>query len=166
MADVCQKANSAFVQTFFILLRNTRGVSDGTYIESYFYHNIFVICQSQHRIVRVRKGSNKKSFTFNLFSFCDLKTQQPYMLQEEVNICKRELISLIDSLRDFSKLLITPASVYKFPHRSKKLRLDLQSQRTTSLHIIKTTSLNIQIKETSDHSELPTTNLASFPSKV
>ena len=33
---------------------------DETDVDSYFYHNIVNISQSQHRIVRVTRGSNKK----------------------------------------------------------------------------------------------------------
>ena len=40
---------------------------DKTDVDSYFYHNIFDISQSQHRIVRVSRGSNKKSFAIKLF---------------------------------------------------------------------------------------------------
>ena len=76
---------------------------DETDVDSYFYQNIFDISQSQHRIVSVSKGYNKKSFTFKLFQFWDLKRQQRYILQEEVNISKRELSSLVESLRDFLK---------------------------------------------------------------
>ena len=47
---------------------------DETDVDSYFYHNIFEISQSQHRIVRVSRGSNEKSFAIKLFQFCDLKT--------------------------------------------------------------------------------------------
>ena len=77
--------------------------SDETDVDSYFHHNIFDISQSQHRIVRVSRGSNKKSFAIKLFQFCDLKTQQRYILQEEVNISKKELTCLVDNLRDFLK---------------------------------------------------------------
>ena len=73
---------------------------DETDVDSFFYHNI---SQSQHRIVRVSRGSNKISFAIKLFQFCDLKTQQRYILQEEVNISKRELTFLVDSLCDFLK---------------------------------------------------------------
>ena len=76
---------------------------DETDVDSYFYHNIFDIAQSQHRIVRVSRGSNKKSFAIKFFQFCDLKTQQHYILEEEVNISKRDLTCLLDSLRDFLK---------------------------------------------------------------
>ena len=55
---------------------------DETDVDSCFYHNIFDISQSQHRIVRVSRGSNKKSFAIKLFQFCDLKIQQRYILQE------------------------------------------------------------------------------------
>ena len=75
-----------------------------TDLDSYFYHNIFDISQSQHRIVRVSRSSNKKSIAIKLFQFCDLKTQQRYILQEEVNISKRELTCLVDKLRDFLKI--------------------------------------------------------------
>ena len=54
---------------------------DETDVDSYFYHNIFDISLSQHRIVRVSRGSNKKSFAIKLFQFCDLMTQQRYILQ-------------------------------------------------------------------------------------
>ena len=76
---------------------------DETDVDSYFYHNVFDISQSKHRIVRVSRGSNKKSFAIKLFQFCDLKTQQRYLLQEEVNISKRALTCLVNSLRDFLK---------------------------------------------------------------
>ena len=69
-------------------------------VDSSFHHKI---SQSQHRIVRISRGSNKNSFAINLYQFCDLKTQQRFILQEEMNISKRELTCLVDNLRDFLK---------------------------------------------------------------
>ena len=89
------------MQNLFILQRNTRRVLDETDVDSCFYHNLFDISQFQHRIVRVSRGSNKKSSAIKLFQFCDLKTHQRYILQEEVNISKRELNCLVDNVRDF-----------------------------------------------------------------
>ena len=66
--------------------------------------------------MRVSRGSNKKSFAVKLFQFCDLKTQQRYILEEEVNISKRELTSLVDSLRYFLKT---------FDHASKCIQVPL-----------------------------------------
>ena len=40
----------------------------------------------------------KKSLAIKLFQFCNLKKQQRYILQEEVNISKRDLTCLVDSL--------------------------------------------------------------------
>ena len=74
---------------------------DETDVDWYFYHNVFDISQSQHRIVRVSRGSNEKSVAIKLFQFFDLKTQQRYILQEEVNIFEGELTSLVDILRNF-----------------------------------------------------------------
>ena len=93
---------------------------DQTDVDSYFYHNVFDISQSQYRIVRVSRGSNKKSFAIKLFQFCDLKTQQRYILQEEVNISERELTCLVDSLRDFLKT---------FDHASKCIQIPLPKPR-------------------------------------
>ena len=42
---------------------------DETDVDSYFYHINFDISQSQHRIVRDSRGSNKKSFAIELFQF-------------------------------------------------------------------------------------------------
>ena len=82
---------------------------DETDVDSCFYRNNVDISQSQHRMVRVSRDSNKKSFAIKLFQLCDLKTQQLYLLQQEVNISKRELICLVDNLRDFLKTF-DPAS--------------------------------------------------------
>ena len=139
---------------------------DETDVGSNFHHKMFDISQSQQRIVRVSRGSNKKLFAINVFQVCDLKTQQRYILQEEVNISKRELTCLVDSLRVFLKTLVKLASAYRFPYQSPKLSLDLQSHKTISLLITITISLNIQIDNFVYHSDLETSILASFPSKI
>ena len=88
---------------------------DETDVDSYFYHNIFDISQSQHRIVRVSRGSNKKSFAIKLFRFCNLRTQQRYVLQEDLNISKRELICLVDNLHDFLKTFDQASKCIQIP---------------------------------------------------
>ena len=74
---------------------------DDTDVDGYFYHNILDVSQSHHRIVRVSKGSNKKSSAFKLFYFCDSKLQQRFILEEEVSISKKEIESLLDSFGEF-----------------------------------------------------------------
>ena len=100
--------------------------------DRFFYYNIFDISQSQHRVVRGSGGSNEKSFAIKLFQFCALKTQQRYILQEEVNISKRELTSLVDSLRDFlktfdhaSRCIQTPLPKLKVEIGSTKSKVNL-----------------------------------------
>ena len=88
---------------------------DETDVDSYFYHSIFDISQSQHRIVRVSRGTIKKSFAIKLFQFCDLMTQQRSILQEEVTISKRELTCLVDSLRDFLKTFDQASKCIQIP---------------------------------------------------
>ena len=139
---------------------------DETDVDSYFYNNILDISQSQHRIVRVSRGSNKKSFAIKLFQFCDLKTQQRYILQEEVHISKRELTCLVDNLRDFSKLLIMLTGAHRFPYRCPKLKLDLQSQKTISLLITITLALNTQIENSFIIPIWKQQFLHNFPQKV
>ena len=65
--------------------------------------------------MRVSRGSNKKSFAIRLFQFCDLKTQQRYILQEEVNISKKELTCLVDNLRDFLKIFDQASKCIQIP---------------------------------------------------
>ena len=78
-------------------------ILDKTDVDSYFFHNILDISQSHNRIVRVSKGSNKKSFAFKVFHFCDSKLQQQFILKEEDSISKNEIESLLDSLGEFLK---------------------------------------------------------------
>ena len=96
---------------------------DKTDVDSYFYHNIFDISQFQHRIVRVSRGSNKKSFAIKLFQFCDIKTQQRYILQEEVNISKREPTCLVDSLLDFLKTFDQASECIQIPVPKPKVEI-------------------------------------------
>ena len=96
---------------------------DETEVDSYFYYIIFEISQSQHRIVQVSRGSNKKSFAIKFFQFCDLKTQQRYILQEEVNISKGELACLVDNLRDFLKTFDQASKCIQAPLAKPKVEI-------------------------------------------
>ena len=96
---------------------------DETDVDSYFYDNTFDISPSRHRIVRVSRGSNKKSFAIKLFQFCNLKTQQRYILQEEVNISRRELTCLVDKLRDFLKPFDQASKCIQIPLPKTKVEI-------------------------------------------
>ena len=88
---------------------------DETDVDSYFFHNILDISQSHNRRVRVSKGSNKKSFAFKVFQFCDSKLQQRFILKEEVSISKNEIESLLDSLDEFLKAFDQANRVSQIP---------------------------------------------------
>ena len=96
---------------------------DETDVDIYFYHNNFDISQSQHRIVQVSRGSNKKSFAIKLLQFCDLKKQQRYILQEEFNISKRELTCLVNNLRDFLKTFDQASKCIQDPPPKPKVEI-------------------------------------------
>ena len=96
---------------------------DESDVDSYFYHNIFDISQFQRRIVRVSRGSNKKSFSIKLFQFRELKTQLRYILQEEVNISKREFICLDDNLLDFLKTFYQANKCIQLPLPKPKVEI-------------------------------------------
>ena len=84
---------------------------------------MFDISQSQHQIVRVSRGSNKKSFAIKLFQFCDLKTEQLYILQEELNISKKELTCLVDNLSDFLKTFDQASKCIQIPLPEPKVEI-------------------------------------------
>ena len=73
---------------------------DKTDVDSSLYYIIFDYSQSRLRIARVSKGSNKKFFAIKLFQCCDLKTEQRYVLQEEMKISKSELSFLVNKLNE------------------------------------------------------------------
>ena len=88
---------------------------DKTDVDSYFYHNFLDTSQSHHRIVRVSKGSNKKSFAFKVFQFCDWKLQQRFILKEDVSLSKKETEFLLDSLGEFLKAFDQANKVSQIP---------------------------------------------------
>ena len=113
------------MQTLFSIRRKTRRKEflDETDVDGYFYHNILDISQSHHRIVRVSKGSNKKSFAFKVFHFCHSKLQQRFILKEEVSISKKEIESLLDSLGEFFKDFDQATKVSKIPLPKPKFEI-------------------------------------------
>ena len=96
---------------------------DETDVDSYFFHNILDISQFHNRIVRVSKGSNKKSFAFKVFQFCDSKLQQRFILKEEVSISKNEIESLLDSLGDILKAFDQANKVSQIPLPKPKFEI-------------------------------------------
>ena len=104
---------------------------DETDVYSYFYHNILDISQSHHRIVRVSKGFNRKSFAFKVFHFCDSKLQHRFIIKEEVSISKKEIDSLLDSWGEFLKAFDQANKKYRrFLYPKLSLRLDFKKQKT------------------------------------
>ena len=96
---------------------------DETDVDSYFYHNILDISQFHNRIVRVNKGSNKKSFAFKVFYFCDSKLQQQFILKEKVSSSKNEIKSLLDSLGEFLKGFDQAIKVSQIPLPKPKFEI-------------------------------------------
>ena len=111
---------------------------DETDVESFFYHNILDISQSHHRIVRVSKGSNNKSFAFQVFLFCDSKLQQRFILKEEVSISKIEFESLLDSLGEFLKAFDQANKVSQIPLPKPELEIGFtKAKDELSIHYYK-----------------------------
>ena len=95
---------------------------DETEVDGYFYHNTLDISQSHNRIVRVSKGSNKNSFAFKVFQFCDSNLQQRFILKEEVSISKK-VKSLLDSLGDFLRAFDQANKVSQIPLPKPKFEI-------------------------------------------
>ena len=107
---------------------------DETDVNTYFYHNILDISQSHNRIVRVSKGSNKKSFAFKVFHFCDSKLQQRFILEEEVRISKKEFESLLDSLGEFLKTFDQANKILQIPLPKPKFLYWIYKSKRRTVH--------------------------------
>ena len=81
------------------------------------------ISQSHHRIVQVSRRSNKKSFAFKVFRFCDSKLQRRFILKEDVSISKKEIESLLDSLGEFLKASDQANKVSQIPLPKPKFEI-------------------------------------------
>ena len=73
--------------------------------------------------MRVSAASNRKSFAIKLFQVCDLNTQEPYNLQEELNISKTELTCLVDSLRNSLKTFDQASKCTQIPVPKPKVEI-------------------------------------------
>ena len=115
--------NSSLCKLYSVYEEIPEEILDETDVDSYFYHNLLDISQSHHRIIRVSKGSNEKSFAFKVFHFCDSKLQQRFILKEEVIISKKEIESLFDSLGEFLKAFDQANKLSQVP--LPKLKFDI-----------------------------------------
>ena len=74
-------------------------ILDEADVYSYFYHNSLDPALTDNRIVRVSESSNKKFFAFELFQFCNLKTQQRFFVEGKVSVSLKELAAILNILR-------------------------------------------------------------------
>ena len=85
-----------------------------TDIVSYFHHNNLDISKSYYRINGISKVSNKKSFAFKVFHFCNSKLQQRVILKEEASIHKK-IEYLLDSLGEFLRVFDPTNKISQIP---------------------------------------------------
>ena len=91
---------------------------------TFINHSNLDISKSYHRIVRDNKGSNKKSFAFEVFPFFDSKLQQRFFLKGEVSIFKKEFESLLDSLGEVLKAFDQANNVWQIPSHKHKFEIE------------------------------------------
>ena len=118
-----KKQNSSLCKLCSVYEERPEEFLDVTDVDSYFYHNILDNSQSHNRIVRVSKGSNKQSFAFKVFQFCDSKLQQQFILKEEVSLSKKETESLLDSLGELLKAFDQTNKVSQIPLPKPKFEI-------------------------------------------
>ena len=118
-----KKKFSSVCKLYSIYEEKPAKILDVTDVDSYFHQNILDISQSHHRIVRVSKGSNKKSFAFKVFHYCDSKLQQRFILKEDVSISKKEIESLLNSLGEFLKVFDQANKVSQIPLPKPKIEI-------------------------------------------
>ena len=121
--NVYKKQMSSLCKLYSVYGEIPEEFFDETDVVSYFYHNILDISRSHHRMVRVSKGSNKKSFAFKVFQFCGSKSQQRYTLKEEVSISKKEIESLLDTLGEILKAFDQANKVSQIPLPKPKFEI-------------------------------------------
>ena len=112
-------------------------------VDSYFYHNFLAISHSHHRIVRVSKRSNKKSFAFELFHFCDSKLQQRFNLKEGGRVSKKQ----IPLPKPKSEIGYTKATDELFSHCYKDIVEHLNRQNRSSFRFGKNKTCIFSIKK-------------------
>ena len=118
-----KKQISSFCKLYSVYEGIPEDFLDETDVDGYFFHNILDLSQSHNRIVRISKGSNKKSFAFKVFHFCYSKLQQRFILREEVSISKNEIEFLLDSLGEFLKAFDQANKVSQIPLPKSKFEI-------------------------------------------
>ena len=120
-----KKQNSSFCKLYSVYEEIPEEFLNETDLDSYFNHNILDISQSNHRKVWVSKGSNKKSFAFKVFHFCNSKLQQRFSLKEKSAFPKKKSNLLLESLGEFLKAFDQANKVSQIPLPKPKIEIGL-----------------------------------------
>ena len=105
-------------------------------------------------------------YAIKLFQLCYSKTQQHYILQEEVNTSKKELGFLFSSLREFPQVFDLASKISQIPPVNPKIEIESRNSNNFSVLIAMMISLNIQTDKFVYRSVLNSSNLAPFPKKT
>ena len=100
---------------------------DETDVDSYFYLNIFDICQSQHRMLRLRKDSNKKSSCIQIVPILPFRELAGLYPPRRSEYLQGRIHSSVDSLRDFLKNFDKASKCLQIP--SPKLEIEIGSRQ-------------------------------------
>ena len=134
-------------------------------VETYFYHNIFDLSQSHHRIVRVIRGSNKKIICNQVVAVLRYKDTATLYPPRRMNIFKRELTCLVNDLRDFLKTFEQASKCMQIPLPKPRVEIGSTKSKDNLFAHYYNEIKNIQIDKFVYNSDLETTTLAFFPSK-
>ena len=141
-------------------------VFDENDLDSYFSHNISNIFSVPSSNSRRQQKLKQKVFRKPVIPMCYLKkTEQRYILQEQVKLSNKELSFQVDRLPVFVEFFDKASNCLQTLLPKPKSDHGLQNQKVFSLICTLNTSLNIQTDQLGHRSDLAKTILACFRSK-
>ena len=143
--DVCQNLNSHFVQISFKLRKHSRWIFGQTEHKKLFQpqHVCRFPATASNRTswqrLQQKVFRNKVFFSFAIWRHSSVISSNEWIISTE------SLVPWLTVCTVSTKLPTKLSSVCRYHYRNPKLRVDRQSQKTTSLPVTIMTSLNIQI---------------------
>ena len=134
-----KKQISSFWTVYSVYEETPEKNLEETDVDGYFYDKNLDLSQSHHRIVRVRKTSNKKSFAFlhsKCFIFAIKRYSSDLFSRKKSAFPKRKLSLYSTVWVSFSMFLIKPTKYRRFHYPHLYLRLDSQKQETNCSVIV------------------------------
>ena len=105
-------------------------------VDSYFFHNFLDVFIVQNRVIRLRKGLFRETYSIKEFTFDSHIAYQSFKLTAELHLTRKEILFILESLKLIKKSYDNISKTFFIPYPKPKF-VKTPQQNSLFLHFFK-----------------------------